>query len=394
MSKILYPLIATAFVTITPFLLTFEKGQDLTRGLFNFSVFALLLLFVFIREAKARCRYILLAVIAGVIAFIGYIDLQNILAHKTTYSEWLYALPVVTTCFALVMLKNVKRLALNTISFILFVSLGVHVVCSDLFPSQPIFETPIINALPRFIKSPPNRKVLSEFIKSQCEVKDSSSITYGFVDSTRNNVVILVESWGVPLDSSLFNEELELFSKTSKKIGVHSRMYSKTRTAEREDLIFSINFNKDGFRDSIFIPTVLKDLGFTSTFIFGGDSLIQHRNKYIHRLDFDKTMFSETNVVDSEVALKLDSLLSVDPAKKTFLAWTTHDTQFPMGEEAALVEKMYYEKLFNTLKIIAELAQRHPETRFIVQGDHDPILSPREFREKFYRRWVPFVVLN
>jgi hypothetical protein len=40
------------------------------------------------------------------------------------------------------------------------------------------------------------------------------------------------------------------------------------------------------------------------------------------------------------------------------------------------------------------MARKHPETRFIVQGDHNPILSPVEFQEKFYKRWVPFVVLN
>ena len=45
MKKILYPLIATAMVTITPFLLTFEKGQDIIRGLFGYSILALLLLF-------------------------------------------------------------------------------------------------------------------------------------------------------------------------------------------------------------------------------------------------------------------------------------------------------------------------------------------------------------
>ena len=43
MKRILYPLIATALITIVPFLTTFEKGQDIVRGLFGFSILALLL---------------------------------------------------------------------------------------------------------------------------------------------------------------------------------------------------------------------------------------------------------------------------------------------------------------------------------------------------------------
>ena len=58
------------------------------------------------------------------------------------------------------------------------------------------------------------------------------------------------------------------------------------------------------------------------------------------------------------------------------------------------VDSIYSVKLQQTLTQIAELAHKHPETKFIVQGDHNPILSPVEFQEKFYKRWVPFVVLN
>ena len=57
-------------------------------------------------------------------------------------------------------------------------------------------------------------------------------------------------------------------------------------------------------------------------------------------------------------------------------------------------ERLYYERLFGTLSVIADLATKHPDVRFVVQGDHEPILAPLEFQQKFYRRWVPYVILN
>ena len=49
MQRLLYPLIASALITIVPFLLTFEKGQDIVRGLFGYEYFALLLLIIFVK---------------------------------------------------------------------------------------------------------------------------------------------------------------------------------------------------------------------------------------------------------------------------------------------------------------------------------------------------------
>ena len=54
MKRLLYPLIASALITIVPFLLTFEKGQDIVRGLFGYEYFALLLLIVFVKNKLAR----------------------------------------------------------------------------------------------------------------------------------------------------------------------------------------------------------------------------------------------------------------------------------------------------------------------------------------------------
>ena len=56
--KLLYPLIASALITIVPFLLTFEKGQDIVRGLFGFEEFCLLMLFALAKGFR-RLRWLL-----------------------------------------------------------------------------------------------------------------------------------------------------------------------------------------------------------------------------------------------------------------------------------------------------------------------------------------------
>lgn len=57
MKRLLYPMIASALITIVPFLLTFEKGQDIVRGLFGYEYFALLLLITFIKSKQARISF-------------------------------------------------------------------------------------------------------------------------------------------------------------------------------------------------------------------------------------------------------------------------------------------------------------------------------------------------
>ncbi|SHK29305.1 hypothetical protein SAMN05720764_10184 [Fibrobacter sp. UWH5] len=393
MSRILYPIIATALVTIAPFLLTFEKGQNVVHGLLCYSIFGLLLLFVYVRESQAKSKKVCLALIAVLVAATSFLDLKNILSANHGNLSWYWIIPLVSTAIAIVLLKETRKISLNGISFIMFVSMGVNIVAANFFPSQPVFEMPVLRFMTSSFRAPSERIGLTEDLKKRYNAVDSAMVSRLYVDSSRNNVMILVESWGIPIDTNFFNDEMKIFEGCLNFAGTHSRIYSRTRGAEREDLVDSIIKNENGSRDSVFIPAVLSNKGFKSVFMFGGDSSIQHRDRYIHRMGFDEVVFTKEISSDSVIALKIDSMLK-DSTSKTFVAWTTRDTQFPMGDDAATVEKIYFEKMFNTLKIVAELAKKHPETRFIVQGDHEPILSPQEFRQKFYRRWVPYVVLN
>ena len=403
MKRIAYPLIATALITIVPFLSTFEKGQDIVRGLFDFSVLTLLLLFMLVRDKATIARKPLMGCVFAVLYLVAIADLQNILSYKGWNIGWRIIIPLVTCSMAVILLKPVKAFNLRGVSFFLFATLMSHCYLNQFFPSQPIFEFPVAKWLARTTVSPEwARKHLSDEFRVKNNATDSVSVTRYFVDTTRSNVIILVESWGVPMDSSMFTKELAVFDGLMKDRGIHFRMSSRTRTAERADLLDSA-WRSPGRRDSLYMPNRFADLGYRTSFFFGGDSSIQWRYHYIRRIGFQQEFWTDSIASDAVMASKIDSLLNTPVCDSTldstcvnrrFIAWTTRDTRFPISDDADETKRLYYERLFGSLRIIADLAKKHPEVRFVVQGDHEPILSPLEFQRKFYKRWVPFVVLN
>lgn len=419
MNRLLYPLVASALITIVPFLLTFEKGQDITRGLIGYEYFALLLLFVLVKSKLRACAtkqsmfrnlvcVVFLSVIVCALFAVAWLDLQNLLAIKGWATGWYGVLPFVTCGLAIAMMWKVKSFSISAISFILFVALIAHLFAYNHYAAQPLAQFPVVDYMSRTAPKPVARDSLPESFRAKYFTTDSATITRDFVDSTRTNVLVLVESWGIPLDSNRIAGQLQIFDGIPMPAhGAHHRMYSRTRTAEREDLIYSVSRDSTGRRDTIFLPQVLHAQCVMTQFIYGGDSLVQMRNKYIRNVGFDETFFGiSTNSgveprTDRESAALLDSLLSVQDSALRFIAWTTLDTKFPLPGfkdpykiDVAALDSAYTERLTVTLQLVADLAKKHPEVRFIVQGDHNPILSPLKFQEKFYKRWVPFVVLN
>ncbi len=422
MNRLLYPIVASALITIVPFLLTFEKGQDITHGLIGYEYFALLLLFAFVKgkvrvssPASLRATYVakqsililLLAVIVFALFAVAWLDLQNLLAIKGWATGWYGLLPFVTCGLAIAMMWKVKPFSVSAVSFILFVALIAHLFAYNHYAAQPLAQFPVVDYMSRTVPKPVARDSLPESFRAKYFTTDSATITRGFVDSTRTNVLVLVESWGIPLDTNCFAKQLQVFDDIPNQVGAHHRMYSRTRTAEREDLIYSVTRDSTGRRDTVFLPQVLRAQGVKTQFIYGGDSLVQMRNKYIRNVGFEETFLgisANSGVeprTDRESAALLDSLLSVQDSALRFIAWTTLDTKFPLPGfkdpyriDVAAVDSVYTERLAGTLQLVADLAKKHPDVRFIVQGDHNPILSPLKFQEKFYKRWVPFVVLN
>lgn len=413
MKQLLYPLIACALITIVPFLLTFEKGQDIVRGLFDYEIFGLLLFIVFVKEKllqntpkrtkQERTKFIVFAAVLALstIALItfAWVDLQNQLAIKGWNTGWYGILPFVTCGLAIAMVWQIKPFKFNNICFILFATLILHLEAYNQYPAQPLAQFPTIDYLERTAPKTLQRDSIPEELSKKIIVTDSASITKDYIDTTRSNVIILIESWGIPLDTSRFARDIKAFESIPQKFGIHHRMYSRTRTAEREDLIYKIQRDSTRRRDTTFLPQILNNAGFKTTFLFCGDSLEHRRFKYIRNIGFSEAFYGK-DLNDNVIAHKIDSILA-DATQKHFIAWTTRDTKFPLQEFPDIynsnpdaIDAAYTKRLTRTLETIASLARKHPETRFIVQSDHNPILAPIKFQKRFYKRWVPFVILN
>lgn len=406
MRKLLYPLIASALITIVPFLLTFEKGQNIIRGLFGYEEFALLLLLPLVKKAYAmsvgRRKTVLFCTVAGVlyaIVLIAWLDLQNLLSIKGWAMGWCGLLPFFTCALAIAMVWKSPAFSLNGFAFVMFVALVAHLAAYNQYAAQPLAQFPLVDYLERTAPQSPQRKHLSDDWAKKYTVTDSVTITREYIDSSRSNVVILVESWGVPLDTARFTSELKKFEGIPQIVGIHNRMYSRTRTAEREDLMLKFVTDFTGRRDTTFLPEVFANMGFFTHFLFGGDSLEHWRYKYIRNIGFKEVIYGK-GLGDAEMVTKLDSILQ-DTTSRHFVAWTTLDTKFPLYGfkdpyriDVSAIDSAYSERLTGTLQQVTSLAKKHPNVRFIVQGDHNPILSPLKFQEKFYKRWVPYVILN
>ena len=92
-----------------------------------------------------------------------------------------------------------------------------------------------------------------------------------------------------------------------------------------------------------------------------------------------------------------------------FIYWTTLDAHPPYEfakireksiacESLALsdVDCTYFTLQQNTARYLVRLAQKYPNYRFVIRGDHRPMgsLEQSDFVQSFYFRWVPLVILN
>ena len=200
------------------------------------------------------------------------------------------------------------------------------------------------------------------------ELLDKKSLLSRFADSSRVTVAILVDAWGVPFDELLLAEDFSIFKDLPHREFLHHRLANRTRHAEFAEL----RIPRDG--------TSSRD----GVYLFGGDSLEYGRNLYIDSLGYGVRLFCQ-KCPDSVMATMLDSVLAaveVDSASLVKnIAWTTQDSRD--GDRA---------KLHATLRLIAEVARKHPELRFIVQGTHRPILGDPKIRRESFTHWVPVVI--
>lgn len=178
-------------------------------------------------------------------------------------------------------------------------------------------------------------------------------------DSSRTNLYILVDAWGVPLQEETLRNEFFIFKNIPHKYAIHRRLANRTKHAELAEFRGDID-NK--------------------AYLFGGDSTEYNRSSIARELGFKKIFFYQ-NTLDSELLVKIDSLLKTDSLK-----WITWTTQSSRGGNK--------DSLYKSLKLIAEFARLHPSIHIVIQGTHRPVLCGPEIRNSYKAHWVPVAILN
>ena len=247
------------------------------------------------------------------------------------------------------------------VAFVAFVVTFSYLTKSQFIkmPEKPWHMQPFIDA-----------DSLTEGYVSKYELLDRRKLIGQFADSSRVTVSILVDAWGVPFSESLLAEDFAIFKDVPHREFLHQRLANRTRHAEFAEL----RTPGDSTRPH------------DGVYLFGGDSLEYGRNLYIDSLGYGMRLFCQ-ECPDSVMAATLDSVLTSvagDPASPVKnVAWTTQGSRD--GDRA---------KLHATLRLVADVARRHPEACFIVQGTHRPILGDPKIRRESFAHWVPAVVIN
>lgn len=256
---------------------------------------------------------------------------------------------------------------------------------------------------------------LQEDIKAAFSIweKKKSVIT----DFSKPTVVVLIESFGVN-KSMAYTDSLLALYKNSKVafIGLFPRDAAHTQGAEWEDF-----GAPQGSLNEKIVPQQFKANGLETWFLHGYDGDFYERDENYDKFGFDhllfKKDFEERNfsscqygfkgICDSSVAVFIDSLLADSLPK--FIYWTTLDAHPPYEfakireksiacESLALsdVDCTYFTLQQNTARYLVQLAQKYPNYRFVIRGDHRPMgsLEQSDFVQSFYFRWVPLVILN
>lgn len=202
-----------------------------------------------------------------------------------------------------------------------------------------------------------NQDSLSTEYVQKYEIQ-GDTVAFDLKENVERIVFIQVDAWGLPLDESLLSRELSVFKNA--KAFIHWRMRNQTKQVELLEL-------KNRTQNGIYF--------------FGGDSLEYNRKAYVPELGFGQMVLCQ-NCSDEIMVSKLDSSLSAENPVAV-MAWTTQSSR--VGVEADIRK---------SLKFIADLATKHSDVRFVVQGTHRPILGTPETRKKYHAHWVPVVVLN
>lgn len=206
---------------------------------------------------------------------------------------------------------------------------------------------------------PFNADSLSRLYKEHYTQLNLDAVTLKLQDSSRRLIMVLVDGWGVPYDETLLEHDFAHFSIGNSTFAVHKRLLQTTLHAENVEY-------RHNFADGLLLEN--------------GDSATCAKSDAALGPHFKQTLCCE-NCDDMRTTKMIDSLVNDTAWSK--IAWTARGTR--EGDR---------NKLDNLLKELADIAVKHPDIQFIIQGTHRPLLGTPETRRKYLAPWVPVVFIN
>ena len=244
---------------------------------------------------------------------------------------------------------------MRIINLVLFSSLlasliSFPILCVDRYLSHPDYPWQLV---------PFGADSLSHSYKNQYQVLGPQALMTRLADSSKSTLMVLIDGWGVPYDETMLENDFAILRGPNTAVAMHKRLLGHTTHAENVEY-------RLGFSNGVLIAE--------------GDSIACAKVEREQGAHFKQTIcFEKYN--DMQTIAMLDSLIADTTWNK--IGWTVRSTR--EGDR---------EKLHGLLRGLVNIAKKHPETQFIIQGTHRPILGAPETRRRYLAPWVPAAFIN
>jgi hypothetical protein len=254
-------------------------------------------------------------------------------------------------------------------------------------------------------------------------------------DSRPNVVVVLLESWGIDLDTAVRGSLVDAYSdqKLLDRYKVSQGevpFYGSTVAGEARELCGS----KIGMRilnvsssdGTTCLPRRLAAAGYHSIAVHGMDGHMFRRSDWYNTIGFQERWFRDsfrqqglpdcigafTGTCDAAIADWIGNRLEVKEAQPSFVYWVTLNSHLPVPVPSPLTDAAscsfapelatnptlcsWYQLIANVHQSVARLALSSlaRPTIFVIVGDHAPPFANPELRSQFSGSEVPYIILE
>jgi hypothetical protein len=255
------------------------------------------------------------------------------------------------------------------------------------------------------------------------------------IDSRPNLVVILLESWGIDLDTSVRDLLIQPYSAPDLLVRYRvsqgtALFYGSTVSGEARELCNSkigvqiLSVSSSDAR--VCLPGRLAAAGYHSISVHGMDGHMFQRSDWYDTIGFQEKWFRDslrqqglpdcvgafTGICDASIARWIGDRLDKKQANPDFVYWVTLNSHLPVRVPSALSGGAscsvspslatqpalcsWYQLVENVHRSVAQLAMTSlaRPTIFVVVGDHAPPFANPKLRGQFSSTDVPYIVLS